>query len=175
MTNRSLAFALAFALPACAGGGAYGFSPEYVPTSAEEGALEGTTEVGYEDVRRDPNAYAGNTISWFGVVTSVSDSGLVELTYRTLAPRNICSDATDASCRVTVSARAGGPFTARVQLRPEDVRGESRVWNNSLLRIVGRPTQDFDERGGPVLDVTFYRHWPRGAYVTTAARSSMRR
>lgn len=166
---------IALLLSACAGGGTYGFSPEYVPADAEEAALENVTEVGYEDVRRDPNGYAETTISWFGIVTSVDDSGLVEMTYRTLAPRNICSDATDSSCRVTVSARAGGPFTARVQLSPEDVRGEDRVWNNSLLRIVGQPTQDFDERGGPILEATYYRHWPRGAYVTTAARSSMRR
>lgn len=166
----------ALLLTACSSGGVYGFSPQYIPTGPEEDALESVTEVGYEDVRRDPNGYAQTSISWFGIVTSVDTaSGVVEMTYRTLAPRNICSDATDASCRVTVSARAGGPFTARVQLRPEDVRGEDRVWNNSLLRVVGRPTQEFDERGGPILETTYYRHWPRGAYVTTAARSSMRR
>lgn len=172
---QRLPLLLVLLLSACAGGGPYGFSPQYVQTNDEEAALESVTEVGYEDVRRDPNGYAETTISWFGIVTSVDESGVIEMTYRTLAPRNICSDATDASCRVTVSARAGGPFTARVQLRPEDAQGEDRVWNNSLIRIVGRPTQDFDERGGPILEANYYRHWPRGAYVTTAARSSMRR
>ena len=53
-----LPFLSLLVLSACAGAGPYGFSPEYVPSSGEEAALANVTEVGYEDVRRDPNGYA---------------------------------------------------------------------------------------------------------------------
>ena len=60
-------------------------------------------------------------------------------------------------------------------LRPEDTVGTDRVWTGSLLRVIGAPTGEFDAEGGPVLAAAYYRHWPRGAYVTTADRARMRR
>ena len=43
------------------------------------------------------------------------------------------------------------------------------------LRIVGNVTQDLDPNDGtPVLRATFYRHWPRGFYVTTKATSTIK-
>ena len=168
-----LLFAL---LTACGGGGAYGFSPEYAPLSAEERAVDGATEVSYEDVRRAPDDYAASKLAWFGVVTSIDEeTGLVEMTYRTLAPRNLCADERDSSCRVTVSHREGGPFSARLQLEPADLAGENRIWVGSLLRVVGSPEPELAEDGGPVFVGTYYRHWPRSLYRTTRARGQMRR
>ncbi|MEM6960041.1 MAG: hypothetical protein AAF411_22615 [Myxococcota bacterium] len=166
--------ALVGLLSACGGAGAFGFSPEYEPLGAEEDAVEGTTEVGYEDVRRRPGDYAANTIAWFGMVTAVRP-GEFDLTFRTLAPRNLCFDETDSSCRVTVSERAGGPFTVRMAIRPEDQDGRDRLWQGSLVRVVGVPQAELSEEGAVVIDGRYYRHWPRGAFVTTAARGSMRR
>lgn len=137
--------------------------------------MEAATEVSYEDVRRDPADYTSVSVGWFGVVTGVGADGLVSMTYRTLAARNLCSDERDSSCRVTVSEREGGPFSARMEIRPEDREGENRLWVGSLVKVYGSPTGDFDEEGGPILQSAWYRLWPHGKYVTTGARGSMRR
>jgi hypothetical protein len=77
---------------------------------------------------------------------------------------------------VTVSERDGGPFTALVQLSPEDQTGENRVQTGSLLRVYGTLVPgEYDAQGGPVLRAQHYRHWPRGQYVTTAAAANWRR
>lgn len=159
----------------CGGGGQYGYAPEYAPLSSEDSHMEAVTEVSYEDIRRDPADYASVTVGWFGVVTAVLEGGAVEMTYRTLAARNLCRDERDSSCRVTVSERAGGPFTARLQMRPEDLDGENRLWIGSLVKAYGSPQGDFDENGGPIIQADYYRHWPRGTYVTTGSRGNMRR
>ena len=95
---------------------------------------------------------------------------------RTHQDRHLCEDETEGSCRVTVSDRDGGPFSAVIALAPEDTAGENRVQTGSLLRVYGPliPGQ-YDAQGGPVLRAQFYRHFPRGQYVTTAARGSWRR
>lgn len=177
---RIAALTLLLSLAAgCGGAGPYGFSRHYVALDAEEEHFESVTPATHEDVRRDADNYRENTLGWFGMVVAVdvdaSGVGTITMTHRTLAPRNICEDATEASCRVTVSGRAGGRFVARVQLRPEDVAGQDRLWMGSLVKIYGTPTGDVDEHDGPLLETHFYRHWPRGTFVTTGARGNMRR
>ena len=164
---------------ACGGGGLYGYAREYAPLSAEEDHLEAATDISYEEVRRDPVDFQSTKLGWFGVVTDLDvgddGQGTISMTYRTLAARNLCRDETSGSCRVTVSERAGGPFSAQVTLRPEERAGEDRLWRGSLVKIYGSPNGEFDEEGGPIVVADWHRHWPRGAYVTTGARGSMRR
>ena len=180
MRARSNALLLAslLALGGC-GANPYGFSRSYETLSDEEDFAEGAEEAVYEDVRRDPARFRERRLAWFGVVTGVeAGSGgatLVHLTHRSHQERHLCADETDASCRVTVAERASGPWSATLSLRPEDTVGTDRVWTGSLLRVIGAPTGEFDAEGGPVLAAAYYRHWPRGAYVTTADRARMRR
>lgn len=165
-------------LAACGGAGPYGYAREYVPLGDEEEYLEGEQRVTYEDVRRDPQEFQSARLGWFGVVTEVDSSGdraLVHMTHRIHRERHLCEDERDSSCRVTVSDRQSGPFTAVVDLQPEDRSGQDRVWTGSLLKVYGAPTGEFDEGGGPVIRADWYRHWPRGKYVTTGAAASMRR
>lgn len=160
-------------------GGSYGYAREYAPTSAERDALEGATEVTYEELRRDPEDFSDATVGWFGVVQGVEDGPgdrtTLRLSFTTLAQRNLCENERASSCRVTVSHRAGGPFSALVTLRDEEMNGEERLQLGSLVRVFGKATGGFDEDGGPVLDGSWHRHWPRSRYRTTAARGRMRR
>jgi len=165
-------------LAACGGGGAYGYAPTYVPLSAEEDHLEAAVDLSYEEVRRDADGHRSTTLGWFGTVERLQvegDRATVRLSLRTLAARNLCADETDGSCRVTVSDREGGTFTTTLTLRPEDREGEDKLWQGSLVRVYGRPSGDVNDEDGVFLETTWYRHWPRGTYVTTAARGSMRR
>ncbi len=170
--------ALAAVLSSCAGAGTYGHAREYVPLRDEVSWQAQATEPVYDEVRRMPGQYVHGVISWFGVVTSVQEGNpaQVALQLRTPQQRNLCEDESDTSCRVTVSQRDGGAFTARLTLRPEDTQGENRVQPNSLLRVYGTLVEgEYDPSGGPVLQVRYYRQWPRGEYVTTAAAGSWRR
>ncbi len=168
-------------LPAvgCGGAGPYGYAREYVPTGDEEPYLEHQAQAEYGDVRRDPASFRSAKLGWFGVVTSIEDAGhgrtAVHMTFRTHQHRHLCADERSSSCRVTVSERPGGPFTAILTLKPDDRRGEDRLWTGSLVKIYGSPTGDFDSQGGPVLEARWYRHWPHGKYVTTGASVTMRR
>jgi hypothetical protein len=177
--SSAVGSALAGLLLAACGAGQYGYDREYVPLSDEESYMERVTDVSYEDVRRDPADYSSTTLGWFAVVTSVErDAGnrtLIHGTHRIHQTRHLCSDETSGSCRVTVSDRESGPFTAVVDIHPEDREGESRLWAGSLVKIYGSPTGEFDTEGGPIVEADFYRHWPRGTYVTTGAAGSMRR
>lgn len=165
----------------CAGAGRFGYAREYVPLAEERDLAARSEEVIYDDVRRNPDQYRDRPVDFFGVVTevqSVRGSGLasVALQVRTHQPRHLCADESESSCRVTVNAVNGGPFTALVGLRPEDAAGENRVQVNSLLRVYGSVVQgEYDANGGPVVRANFYRHWPRGEYVTTANAAAMRR
>jgi hypothetical protein len=171
--------AFAISLTACGGAGPYGFAVEYVPLAEEEEFLETATEAPYEDVRRDPAAYRTRVIGWFGVVTGIEPgeggTTLVHLTHRIHQPRHLCADERARSCRVTVSERASGPWTAVLTLRPEEREGRDRLYTGSLVKVYGTTTGDFDADGGPVLAARWHRHWPRGTFVTTADRSRMRR
>jgi hypothetical protein len=158
----------------------YGYAPQYVPVSDEEPFMEGATEPSYEEVRRDPSSYQAGRIGWYGVVDSIdgpaaSGRARVALSHHFHQERHLCADQFDSSCRVTVSQRAGGPFTAWVDLRPEDRDGRNRVYAGSLLKVYGQVTTEYDDRGGPVFRVEYYRHWPRGTYVTTGRSANMRR
>jgi len=162
----------------CGGAGDFGYSRQYVVSDDEEPYAESEQPVTYEEVRRDPASHAATRLGWFGIVTQVGEGNgevTVSLTHRLHQERHLCQDERADSCRVTVSDRQSGPFSAIIQIRPEDRQGELRVWIGSLLKIYGSPTGDFDAEGGPVVRARFYRHWPRGRYVTTGAAGSMRR
>jgi hypothetical protein len=166
-------------LAACASN-PYGYAPEYVPLSDEEDYYERAVDQSYEDIRRDPSSFADKTVSWFGIVDSIKPIGhqgqaTLALTLRFHQPRHLCTDQFDSSCRVTISEKEGGPFSVVLTLREEDIAGQYRVYDGSLLRIYGKPVVDYDDRGGPILKVEYYRHWPRGTYVTTGRRVNMRR
>lgn len=173
--------AITLATLGCAGAGRYGYAREYAVADAERAWLARTEEVIYDDVRRNPGAYNNRVIDFFGVVTEApgARSGMpsrISLELRTIQPRNLCADESSSSCRVTVNATNGGPFSAVVTLRDEDLTGENRVQVNSLLRVYGTVAQgQYDDRGGPVIQAAYYRHWPRGEYVTTANAGAMRR
>lgn len=164
---------------AACGSNPYGYSPEYEATSDEAPYEERAAELSYEEVRRDPEGYRDRTLGWFGTVTSIKqETGghtRIGLSLRFHQPRHLCAGPTDDTCRVTISERVGGPFTAVVELRPEDLSGSTRLNNGSLVRVYGHVNGDLDDEGGPVLIADYYRHWPHGTFVTTAARSSMRR
>jgi len=171
------------ALLACAacGGDRYGHARVYTPSGDEEPYYEqaGAAEVTYEDVHRDPQAFAQRMLGWFGVVVDLKrlPSGEVQLAldYRFHQQRHLCTDQFESSCSVTVSDRAGGPFTTTLRLHADDESGPERLNVGSLVRVYGYATGEFDDRGGPVLKPLFYRHWPHGAYVTTGGRGAMRR
>jgi len=177
------AFAVAILLAASFAGcgpNLYGYARYYQPLDDAEAALSGAPEPTYLDVQRDPAAFSSRTIGWFGVVREVvpQDDGtmLVRMSQRPHQERNLCSARSEDTCRVTVSERDSGPFSVRVRLRTGgDSEGENRVQRESLLKIYGRVTSDYDEDGGPFLSVEYYRHWPRGQWVDTSQQAVMRR
>jgi hypothetical protein len=93
-----------------------------------------------------------------------------------LEPRNLCETAEDDSCRVTVSEREHARVHVLLKLLPEGDIGSESVGTLSLLRIVGTLSDEPSAADGlPVIRAKYYRHWPRNFYVTTAARSYMKR
>jgi hypothetical protein len=179
----ALAALASSATTACGSGGRYGYAREYVYAPDEERyARQADSDAIYDEVRRMPDRFNGRMITWFGVVTSAEPApgggGLtrVALQQRTHRERHLCEDETEASCRVTVSDQDGGPFTALVRLSTEDTAGENRVQPGGLLRVYGTLVPgEYDAQGGPVVRAQFYRHWPRGQFVTTAAAALWRR
>ena len=163
----------------CGASNPYGYGRVYAPSDDEEPYYERAIDVSYEEVRRDPQAFSGKTVGWFGVVTAAKrlPSGEVQLALdlRFHQPRHLCSDQFESSCRVTISDRVGGPFSTTVRLHSDDESGSARLNIGSLVRVYGVPSGEFDDRGGPVIKTQFYRHWPHGAYVTTSGSRSMRR
>ena len=164
----------------CASAGRYGYARTYVPLDDEATWATRAEEPVYDEVRRAPEPYRGRVVSFFGIVRAVGREGggpwRLGLQVRIHQERHLCEEDTENSCRVTVSARDGGPFTAVVALRAEDLDGENRLQTNSLVRVFGTVTPgEYDADGGPVVQVQYYRHWPRGQYVTTASAELMRR
>jgi hypothetical protein len=46
----------------------------------------------------------------------------------------------------------------------------------ALVRVIGKLSDNVDATDGmPVIVASYYRHWPRNYYVTTAAAQHMRR
>jgi hypothetical protein len=175
----AFALALALALAGCSAG-PYGHSPEYAPFGDEAGALKGAREYDPVMYARQPEEWRKGPVSLFGVVTARTTGpgggAYLTLSVRRLEPRNLCENAHDEdSCRVTVSDRDFGVVHAIVKVAGEDAVGEHSVGGGSLLRLVGRFGENVDPGdGGPVLQATWYRHWPRYSFVTSASRSQMR-
>jgi hypothetical protein len=183
MTRTTAAAAL---LPAigilclsCSGGGQYGYDVKYRPLKAEKSYYEESEKINYEEIRGDPLKYRGANLGWFGTVKDFkeNDDGTltVLLQYRTHQERHLCEDRlVKKTCRVTVSQKSQGTFTTTFKPRSEDASGKNRLTFKSLLIIYGTPTGEYDDEGGPLLTCDFYRHWPPGTYVTTAASMFMR-
>lgn len=176
-----LTLALASVLPlsfACRAG-PHGFARTYKPLAGEQHHFEDAQQLTYQDVVRSPHAYKNVEVGWFGVVSEMQrqPGGKMRLilSLRAHQARHLCSEESSSSCRVTVSATSLGTFHVDVALKPSELEGKERVWQGSLLKIYGIPTGEYDDDLGPRLDVKYYRHWPRGYYVTTAQRTEMRR
>jgi hypothetical protein len=177
-TMRKL-FGLLVLASACGGAGPYGHSPQYVPLADEEKATAGATEYDPVMYGRQQEEWRKKNVSAFAVITNRgTGQGAAYLTasVRRLEPRNLCDNANDSdSCRVTVSDAEFGVVHLIVSLTGEDDVGEHSVGVGSLLRVVGTIGEDVDPNdAAPVIRVKYYRHWPRGYYVTKSAASIMR-
>jgi len=163
----------------CGSGGQYGFARTYQPLIPEKGHFEKAQELPYEQVKTAPYDFKETEVAWFGVVENIRElpdgQSELQLAVRVHQARHLCHDEYEDSCRITVSETSTGKFLVRLKLNPREKAGKERVWVGSLFKIYGRPTGDYDDKGDPVLEVTYYRHWPHGYYVTTAQRSAMKR
>jgi hypothetical protein len=176
---------LALALPlltlistGCHSAGPYGFARSYQPLSAEQDAMEGAREFDPVMAERDKDEWKKSTVSLFGIVkarSSAKDGGAyLTLSMRTLSARNLCDDFDEGTCRVTVSEHEHATIHAIAKLSSEDEVGEHSLGKGSLVRVVGKLTDEVDpDDGASVLRVSYYRHWPRHFYVTTAMAPGM--
>src|SRR4051812_4791734 len=177
MRQSLAAFALLL-VSACSSAGPYGFSRTYAPLSAEEDAIEGAREFDPVMAERDKAEWRKHKTSMFGVVLKRAEgaSGMayVTLSMRNLEVRNLCEALDEQTCRVTVSEHEFAVVHALLKLSPADDIGEKSVNRGSLVRVVGKLTDEVDpEDGTPVLKADYYRHWPRNFFVTTASRPDM--
>jgi hypothetical protein len=152
----------------------------YVPASGEDRAASPAAEYDAFGFERAPDKLKGKQVWAFGVVTQrrpgPNGTAYLALSIRTLQPRNLCENAEEDSCRVTVSDREMGRVHIMAPLKGEDDMGENSVGLGSLVRIVGRVAEEVDPGDGTgVIRAEFYRHWPRGFYVTTRAAAVMHR
>jgi hypothetical protein len=167
-------------LVACSGAGPYGHAMNYVPLGDEEKAVQNAKEYDPVMFQRQPEQWHGKPVTLFGVVTTrtagAGGNAYATLSVRRLEPRNACGSHNDEdTCRVTVSDADFGVVHALLVAHGEDDVGEHSIGAGSLLRIVGTFGEDIDPNdGGPVMRVTYYRHWPRNFYVTKAAAQQMR-
>ncbi len=164
---------------ACQSAGLYNFARTYEPLDAEQAHFRATQQqIAYEDVKRDPERYADTELGWFGVVTSYAElpdgKKRLGLSLRAHQARHLCSERRETSCRVTVSEKSLGELAIDVALTKEQLSGKDRVWIGSLLKVYGKPTGAYDEDGALILAPSYLRHFPRGTFVTTAARDTMR-
>jgi hypothetical protein len=174
---------LVFTVPAywgCSSAGPYGFSRSYAPIGAEEAAVQGSERYDPVMSKRLPDEWRGKKLDVFGVVLARGEGrdGLADLTLsvRRLAARNLCEEADESSCRVTVGDQELARVHALVKLSQNDNVGNERVQPRSLVRVVGKlEDQTNKEDGSDVLLSEFYRHWPAAYFVTEQARSFMRR
>jgi len=169
---------LTLILLGCHSAGPYGFARSYQPLSAERDAIEGAREFDPVMAERDKEEWKKGAVSLFGIVksrTSAKSGGAyLTLSMRTLSDRNLCDDFDEDTCRVTVSEHEHATLHAIVKLSSEDEVGEHSVGKGSLLRVVGKLTDEVDaDDGASVLRVSYYRHWPRHFFVTTAMASGM--
>jgi hypothetical protein len=169
----------ALALSACHSAGPYGYSRTYAPLSDEADAAEGTREYDPVMIEREPGTWKGQRISIFGVVKQrkPAPGGMADLTLsvRTLATRNLCDQMDEDTCRVTVSDHEFSIIHAITKLRPGDDIGKESLAGGSLVRVIGKLTDDVDKTdGSQILQVNYYRHWPRNFFVTMSDRDHMR-
>ncbi len=167
-------------LAGCHGAGPYGYSRTYSALDAEEAAAEGARDYDPVMSQRDKTDWKKGKVSLFGIVGTRSDgpngTAYLKLSVRTLEERNLCEEADEDTCRVTVSEHEHAVIHARVKLSPEDDIGARSVSHGSLVRIIGKLTDDVDpDDGSAVLVASYYRHWPQKFYVTTASRADMPR
>jgi hypothetical protein len=180
MLDRLRPGLLALAVFGCSSAGPYGYSKAYSPIDDEEDAVENASEYDPVMAQREPETWKKQKVTLFGVVTSRKEgaggAAYLTLSMRTLANRNLCDDFDEQTCRVTVSDKEHAVVHALAKLKGGDHLGNLSVNAGSLVRVVAKVSDDVDpDDGMPVLDVQFYRHWPRDYYVTTAASSHMRR
>lgn len=165
---------------ACHSAGPYGFSRTYTPLEPEEQATSNAREYDPVMAQRMPDEWRGKPVSLFGVVTSRTDgpggSADLTLSLRRLEARNLCDSEDEESCRVTVSDREHGVVHVLAKLDSEDDIGKLSVGQGSLLRVVGTIGDEVSPAdGAAVIRASYYRHWPRNYFVTTADRAHMRR
>ena len=177
--KRALAL-LALAFVACGGAGPYGYARTYAPISGEEAATRNAKPFDAA-MLAEPGRFADVPLSMFGVgekrgLASTKGHVFLTLSLRRLDDRNLCENANDErSCRVTVSDAAFGEVPVVIELLPEDDEGEHAIGPGSLVRVIGILGSDFDAVGGGALvHGTWYRHWPRGQYVTRAQATQLR-
>jgi hypothetical protein len=177
--KSALTLAVASLLAACGSGGQYGFTRSYSPLSEEEDFAESARDYDPVMLAREPESWRNSSISVFGVVRQRSEapggSAYLTLSVRTLAARNLCDAMDDDTCRVTVSEREHAVIHATTKLRPGDDIGKESLQPGSLVRVIGKLTDAVDKEDGmPVLSASYYRHWPRNYFVTTADRDHMK-
>jgi hypothetical protein len=165
-------------LSACSSAGPYGFSRTYAPLSAESDAAEGAREYDPVMAERDKADWKKGKVSVFGIVNKrVAGPGgvtYVTLSVRTLEVRNLCDQLDEATCRVTVGEHEFAIVHAKLKLAPADDIGALSVNRGSLVRVIGKLTDEVDpDDGTPVFNADYYRHWPRNYFVTTASRPDM--
>ncbi len=172
-------FLLCALLAGCSSPGLYGYSRAYSPLDAEEKASQGSREFDPVMAKRMPDEWKKSKVLLFGIVKSRKEApgGGADLTLgmRALAERNLCDDADESTCRVTVSNREHATVHVVVKLASGDDIGKLSVQLGSLVRIVGHLSDDSAADGSPVIRAEYYRHWPRGEFVTTADSEHMRR
>jgi hypothetical protein len=174
---------IALALPlivSCRSAGPYGHSKIYSPLGDEEHAVSGSPQYDGLLAERSFDKVKGKSTWLFGVVTNRGSgpggAAYVALSLRTLQQRNLCDSDDEDTCRVTVSDREMGRVHVLLSLSADDDLGEHSVGIGSLVRIEGSVTSDIDPTDGtPIIRVSYYRHWPRGFYVTTKASGAMKR
>lgn len=162
------------------GAGPYGHSRTYSPLDAEEVASQGAEEYDPVMVKRQPDAWQRKKVSLFGVVTRRADlaGGKADLTLsmRTLEPRNLCETSAEDSCRTTVSDSEHDRLHALVTFAAAtDEIGQYSIGVGSLVRVVGTVAAPDANDATQVVEASYYRHWPRGFFVTRSAASILRR
>lgn len=163
---------------ACSSAGPYGYSRSYAPLGAEADAADGAHEYDPVMAERYKAEWKKNRVSLFGIVNKRDDgpNGMAYLTLsvRTLEVRNLCEALDETTCRVTVGEHEFAIVHAQLKLSPTDDIGEKSVNRGSLVRVLGKLTDDVDpEDGTPIMKGDYYRHWPRNFFVTTASRPDM--
>lgn len=179
--RRNLPVAAAIAcsfFAGCAASNQYGHSPDYVPLPEEPKATQGTVD--YDPVMslRTPDQWGTQPVRLFGVVKTVAPGRDGTHTFvvgvRTLAERNLCENDASDSCRVTVSDREFDTIRVTMKVPQEQLEGDESIGSGSLVRLVGKLEPDPERPSHPQMRVTWHRHWPRGYFVTMAARERMR-